>query len=417
MTSSEKTHKTLMLVWPLLFGMFMIMVGNGLQGTLLGLRAELAGFSVTVIGIIMSLYYCGYMAGWYVVPAMIRSVGHIRVFAGFASLCSTTILVQGLFVDPYTWCIVRLISGLSFVGLFIVAESWLNDIATNKLRAQVLSAYLCVVNGGMFAGQFLINLGPIETMGLFVLVSILISLSLLPITLANKPSPGFQEQEHLPFKKLIRISPLAVASVVASGLIGASMFTLAPVYAKLSGFDLPRIALFMAMYIAGSATIPLAMGWLSDKIDRRKVVAVLSVCAFAVTFMLTVSNVFFMWLMFLFGGFIASIHSISIAMMNDRLRPGQITSATASLILINGMASCVSPILMGVLMDTFGIHVFFALFATVFLVLLIYSVYRAFVGPQIDVEQQGEYQVFPTRAGPNVAEFLKLKKRKKGAKS
>lgn len=405
MTSGAQIRKTLLLVWPLLFGIFMIMVGNGLQGTLLALRAELAGFSVSVIGIIMSLYYCGYLAGWFIVPPMIRSVGHIRVFAGFASMASTTILVQGLFVDPYIWSFVRLISGLSFVGLFIVAESWINDIATNKLRAQILSAYLFFIHAGMFAGQFLINIGPLESMGLFVLVSILISLSLLPVTLANKPSPGFQEQESLPIKKLFKTSPLSVASVVATGLVSASMFTIAPVYGQLAGFSLPKISLLMGLYVAGCAIIPLIMGWLSDRMDRRKVIIMITGCLFVSCVVCILYPHLVMWLAFVIGGGTISLYGVSAAMLNDRLKPGQVTSATATLIFINGAASCVSPILVGFLMDALGYGVFFAVFACGYCALFAYGLYRAWVGPEIDVNEQADFQPLPARSSPNFAQI------------
>lgn len=395
----------MILVWPLLAGMFMIMVGNGLQGTLLSLRAQADGFPVSIIGVVMSLYYCGYLVGWYIVPRMIRSVGHIRVFAAFASLASTTILVQGLFVDPYSWGFIRILSGISFVGLFIVAESWLNNIATNKLRGQILSGYFFVVNGGFFAGQFLLNLAPIEDISLFVLVSVLISLSLVPITLANKPSPGYEEPENLPFRDVIKVSPLAVAGVLLSGFTGAGLLSIGPIYAQSIGFESSRIALFIAMYVLGCGTIPLLTGWLSDRMDRRKMVIFL---AFA-GMLICVSSFLLPWLLllnaYLLGGAVSSIHSIAIAMMNDRLSHKQITSATASLILINGISSCVAPIILGVFLGISGTDSFFIIYALVFIALLCFGIYRNFTGKAIDVENQSEFHPIPTRASPSVGQI------------
>jgi len=403
MTDEPKLQKTLLLIWPLLAGMFMIMVGNGLQGTLISLRAELDGFSISIIGVIMSVYYCGYIAGWYIVPSMIRAVGHIRVFAGFASLASTTILVQGLFVDPYLWILVRLVSGVSFVGLFIVAESWLNNIASNKRRAQILSAYMFVIHFGLFSGQFLINLGSIETMGLFVLISVLISLSLLPVTLANKPSPEFEDSESLPLKELIGISPFCIACVLVSGLSAASFLTLGPIYAKSLGLSLPEISFFMASYIVGCALIPLLTGWLSDRIERRRVIIAVtlfglcvSVLAYSFTSLLIVAS-------FLFGGCVASIYSISAAHMNDRLKPSQITSATASLILVNGVSSCIAPIVLAVMLDVYGAHVFFVFLSVAFALLAVFGVYRETVGETIKVDDQNDFQAMPpVRTSPAV---------------
>jgi MFS family permease len=402
MNYEPKLKHTLLIVWPLLIGMFLIMVGNGLQGTLVALRAELDGFSISMIGVIMSIYYCGYVVGWYIVPSMIRSVGHIRVFAGFASLASTTILIQGLFIDPYIWIFIRFICGISFVGLFIVSESWLNNIATNRRRAQILSTYMFVVNFGLFCGQFLINLGSIETMGLFVLVSILISLSLLPITLTNKISPKFEDSEYLPFRKLFNISPFGVACVIASGICGASLLTLGPIYAKFLGFSLPEISLFMASFIAGCAILPLLTGWISDKIDRRRVIISITFFGFIISIIACLSSSFLIVTSFLFGGCVTSIYSISAAHINDHLKSSQITSATASLILINGISSCIAPIILAVLLDIFGANIFFIPLSVAFFSLFIFGIYRDIVGKQIAVEDQTEFRQLPTESSPSI---------------
>ncbi len=403
----ELTSTTLLLVWPLLIGMFMIMVGNGLQGTLLSLRANSNGFSIVIVGLFMSLYYLGYMAGWSIAPKMIKSVGHIRVFAGFASLASTTILIQGLFSDPYIWSCVRFISGLSFVGLFIVAESWLNNIAPNRLRGQILSSYIFVLNGGLFAGQFLINLGSVLSMGLFVLISVLISLSLVPITLANKASPKFEEIENLPFKRLLKVSPLSVLSVFSCGFMNAAIFGIGPIFALSIGLGISQISFFMAAYILGCAVIPLASGWLSDRMDRRKVI--IAVCLIGLIFSIWI--VFDVrWLYacaFMVGGCSTAIYSIGTAMTNDRLKTSQMTSATASLILINGLGSCFSPILLGLLIQIMGLASFFGGFAVIFALGFIFGLYLHFTGGGILVEDQGEYQAMPARSGVGIIAIAK----------
>lgn len=405
MKASNEIRQTLLLVWPLLLAMFMIMVGNGLQGTLLSLRANAEGFPITVIGIIMSLYFCGYLIGWFVVPHMIKSVGHIRVFAGFASVASTTILIQGLFVDPYTWTAVRLLSGLSFVGLFIVAESWLNNIATNKLRGRILSSYFFVVNGGFFAGQFLINLAPVENISLFILVSILISLSLTPITLANKPSPGYEEPENLPFKKLISKSPFSVLGVSTSGFCGTAILTIGPVYAMSIGLPTSKIALFIALFVLGGTLIPLVTGWLSDQYDRRKIIIAMAGSGIALCGLMTFMPTLIWIPAFLLGGCITSIHSISIAFMNDRLSAKQMTSATASLILVNGIAAFFAPTVVGLLMDTVGTNSFFYTLIAMFTALFIFGIYRNYTGPEVIVENQGEFQAIPSRSGAAIGEI------------
>ncbi len=396
---------SMFLVWPLLLGIFMIMVGNGLQGTLLSLRAEHDGFSISLIGAMMSLYYCGYLAGCKIVPSLINSVGHIRVFAGFASLASSTILLHGVFVDPVIWCIVRFISGMCFVGLFIVAESWLNNIATNRLRGQILSAYILALNGGLFAGQFLINLAPIEAIGLFILVSVLISLSLVPITLAGKSSPTFEEVEKLPLRKMMSISPFSVACVFTSGFASAGMLTLAPIYALSLDYSIAQLSAFMGLYVFGTSVLPLFFGWLSDKIERRKILILIAMlCATSCTIAYALPWAL-LWIIILIGGCITSCYSIGVAMMNDRLKSAQITSATASLIFVNGIGAAFAPLLLGAMMQQIGNDVFFMSFAGAFTILAVFGIYRAITGPEFSVEDQGEYQTIPSRSSPSIAQI------------
>lgn len=402
---SKDVYKTLQIAWPLLAGIGLMMTGNGLQGTLLSLRAYAENFPFYETGLIMSAYYFGYLIGCIAVPKLIASVGHIRVFAGFASLASTTILLHGLFVDPWIWVIIRIISGFSFVGLFVVAESWLNSLAPNNLRARIFSAYLLVVHGGLFAGQFLIALASVKNLDLFILVSILVSLALIPITLANKPAPGYEEPEHLPLRKLFSFSVFPLAGVFASGLAGAAIFTMGPIYARESGFNDIQIAYFVSAYILGATIFPVILGWISDRINRRSVLLVITILALSCSLLILSLETFLIPLIFVLGGLVVSLYSISIAFMNDRLKPSQITSASASLILINGIGGCAGPFLTGILIDWLGKNGMFLMLSVLFLALLVIGIYRAFTGRKVAVSDQSEFFPVPARSSPMVIQI------------
>lgn len=395
---TTKPHKTLLLIWPLLAGLAMIMTGNGLQGTLLGLRAEIEGFSLSVIGIVMSLYYCGYMIGCYTTPKMIRSVGHIRVFAAMASLASVTILANGMFPDPIIWGIFRAMAGASFAALFIVSESWLNNIAPNRMRAQIFGAYIFVINGGLFAGQFLIGLAPVIQIDLFVLVSVLISLSLVPITLANKPSPAYQEPQNLPFLNLLKLSPLSLFGVFCSGFVGASVLTLGPAYAHQMNLSNVQTAHFIASYILGCAVMPPLVGWLSDRLDRRLMIITLAVLAMVCTSYLALIGHPSLPGMFALGGLNLCIYSIAVAYMNDRLEPGQIISASTSMILMNGFGAILGPVAMGTVMQWGRSDLFYAVPGTIFGLLATLGLIRIIVNRQAAAKRQ-KYVSLPPRSG------------------
>jgi MFS family permease len=398
---SNEMRQTLILAWPLFMGLCMIMMGNGLQGTLLGLRASLEGFPVFVTGLVMSLYYAGFLIGCHLTPKMVASVGHIRVFAALASIASATILLHGVFVDPWVWGIVRIFSGISFAGLFIVTESWLNSISTNKLRGMTFGIYLFVLHGSLFIGQFLINLAPLDDIGLFVLISILVSLSLLPLTLANKPAPGFTAPEKLPLKTLMKSSPLSLYSVFVSGFCAGTIFAVGAVYASELGKSNAWTAYFMACYVLGSAIIPLVLGAFSDKRDRRKVIIGIAFVGFIVSLLFNFPAFVFP-VMILFGGIITSIYSIGLAYMNDYIKPEQMVSASTSLILLNSIGAMLGPLISGFLMDFISLSAFYYGFSVILLSLFLFGLYRARYGNKVVIRDQGEFVPVPTRTTPGI---------------
>lgn len=394
-------QKTLMLVWPLMVGILCIMVGNGLQGTLLGLRANIEEFPVYVTGIIMSLYYIGFVIGCGTVPNMVASVGHIRVFAAMASLASTTILLHGMFVDPWLWGIIRIASGLSFAGMFIVAESWLNNIATNKLRGQIFSIYIFVIYVGLFSGQFLINIAPLSAIDLFILISILVSVALIPITLANKPTPGYETPEKLPLKKLANRSPLAFISVFGSGITTGSVLGIGAVYASQTGLDTKQIAIFIATYITGSGLIPLFTGWLSDRMNRRKLIIIISFIGTLTALGIEIFHHPYA-MIFMLGGATTSIYSIAIAYMNDQVKETQMLSATTSMIFVNAVGACLGPLILGIGIQKIGLEFFFLSLAAANAFVCIAGIYRAFTGHKVIVDEQNDFVNIPARSSPAV---------------
>lgn len=342
-------HKTLLSSWPLFFGVSMIMIGNGLQATLLGVRGTMEGFPTYSIGIIMSMYYVGFMLGSHYVPKLIRGVGHIRVFAALASIASTTVLFHGLFPSEGVWGIVRAVTGFSYAGLYIVIESWLNQAADNKSRGKMMAAYLVILYSSMAFGQYLLTIADPKQMDLFVITSVFVTLAVLPISLSSRPAPKFDAPVKVSIKELYRTSPLAVYGVFASGLAGACLFSIGPVYAATVGFSIPQISSFIASAIVGAVLLQYPIGWFSDKYDRRVVLVTVSAlaalsCGLALLFA-PISAYALFFAMFLIGGTALTIYGLSSAHMNDHLQPAQIVAASASMILVNGVGSMIGPVL------------------------------------------------------------------------
>lgn len=391
--------KRLIAVWPLLLGIGVLTTSNGLQGMLLSLRAQLEGFPVEITGIIMAMYYAGFLIGCRYIPPLISSVGHIRVFAALASMASTTVLLHGVFINPWAWIPIRLMTGFCFSGLFIIAESWLNKIANKSQRGTIFSAYVSIVYGGLFTGQFLVNLAPLDSMYLFILISVMISFALAPITLTNTRTPGYQKPANISFKELMKISPLALSGVFTAGLCNGTMLSLGPVYADSIGIEKSSIAIFMGIYILGNTTLPLIIGPISDRVDRRGIITFAGIMAIGCTAFLTYYEYSYV-LIYALGGMLTSLYSVSITHMNDQIKKAQIVSASRALILLNSAGSMIGPIVAGILLAHWGAFSFFSTMCLYLTTLLAITIYRAVVGDEI--ERKHTFAHIPSMTAPAI---------------
>lgn len=402
-------RNTLISSWPLFFGIAMIMIGNGLQGTLLGLRATMEGFGTVTTGAIMSFYYVGFLAGSVLTPKMLENVGHIRVFAALASLISATILLHMVFIDPFLWLIIRLVTGFGYAGLYVVVESWLNGVANNKNRGKVLSLYMLVVYIGLLLGQGLLNIADPMKIELFVLASVLISLALIPISLSKRPAPHFEAPERMSIKKLYKTSPLGVMGVLMAGLIGGTFFAIGPVYAVNTGMSVAQISVFMMSLLFGALIFQYPVAWLADRYDRRIVIMGSAFGAAVLGIMCYLSPLdkpLLIYLsVFLFWGAGHSLYSLSLAYVNDRLERKHILTASGTLVLLNGVGAVSGPLLATIAMAVMGNDIFFPLLSSFFLGVFFLALYRKSVSEAVPAEDKSSYVSMPPRPSPVVAQI------------
>ncbi len=382
-------------IWPLLLGMGLLMFGGGLQSTLLGLRATLEGFPPVVTGFIMASYYLGFLGGTSAGPHFVQRVGHIRVFAAFTAIASVTILVQSLFVNPWIWGAMRLVSGLCFAGIYVVAESWLNDRASSANRGRLIGIYMLVLYTGLGVSQFLLVAADPRGHSLFMLVSILITLAMLPMALSAQRAPELRVPEKVRCRDLYRHTPLGVVAVAISGMIGATLFSIGPVYARLRGLDTLGVAAFMGASILASVLTQYPVGRLSDRWDRRTVIAWVCTLATAVAgtivFFDHLPYALFLALVAIFGGLVLTIYSLGVSHTNDHLKPSQMVAASSSLILVNGTGAAVGPILVGALMQSFGERAYFATLAGLTGTLMVYDLWRKIRSRPVPAAQKGHF--------------------------
>jgi MFS family permease len=366
--------------WPLLLGMGVLMLGAGLQSTLLAVRATLEGFSPPVTGTVMSCYYIGYLLGTVAAPRLLRRVGHIRVFAALAAVAATAILVQGMLVAPLPWALMRLLTGLCFAGIYVVAESWLNDRASRANRGRLLALYMLVLYLGLGGGQFLLPLFPGRSPTPFMLVSLLISLAMVPIVISAQPLPERALPRRVRYRDLYRNSPLGVVAVCISGLTSSVIFSMGPVYAHLRGLDTSQVALFMAVSICAGALTQYPVGRLSDRMDRRTVIAGVGILATLIAGSIVIfrnmPHGLFLLLTACFSGFALTLYSLAVSHVNDQLDQSQMVAASSALLRMNGAAAALGPVAMGGLIQVFGPVAYFAALASLTGLLTLYDLWR-----------------------------------------
>ncbi len=377
--------------WALLFGVGFMMLGNGLQGTLLGLRATYEGFPTFITGIMMSGYFVGVFLGSIFAPKLVARVGHIRVFAALASAASIAILIHGLYINPVTWTCMRLLTGVCYAGVYVVTESWLNDRASNETRGKLLSVYMVITTLGLGGGQFLLNLADPIDIDLFVLVSVVVSFGLIPILLTARPAPSIHLSGKMTLRQLFKASPLGVISNALTGVAHGTIFGLGAVYAGRKGFSTELVSIFMASFLLGGLLFQWPLGLLSDRYDRRSVMAVMAVVTVCLVFGVLFTppgSVMFFVVILLIGGTSIPMYPLCIAYANDRLEPEQIVAASGSMVMVSGIGLSTGPILVSYLMAEYGANYYFAGIGGAFSLIFLFAVYRMGQRAGVDIEDQ-----------------------------
>jgi len=393
--------------WALLFGMFLLMLGNGLQGTLLGVRGSIEGMSPQTMSWVMTGYFVGFLFGSQLTPNMIRRVGHVRVFAALGSLVSACLILYAAWTNPYFWFLLRIIVGFCFSGIYVVAESWLNDSSSNETRGQTLSAYLIVQMMGIVLAQAVLNFADPSGYMLFIIISVVVSLSFAPILLSVSPAPQFQTSKRMTLSQLWSISPLGVVGQFFLGAIFAALFGMASVYGTERGLTVKDISLFVAAIYFGGMILQYPIGWVSDRMDRR--VLIFIVCSIG-TFFSFAANLSdsFIWLLivaFIIGGVSNPLYSLYIAYTNDYLGHDDMASASGGLIFLTGIGAIFGPSIVGWLLDAYGAASYFWFIGTVMAIMGSYALYRMTQTSSTAVEDTSTYAPITPTSTPIAMEL------------
>ncbi|UYG00884.1 MULTISPECIES: MFS transporter [unclassified Halomonas] len=368
-----------------LLGLFILGIGNGFLATLITLRLDAAGESATLIGIVSSAYFIGLAFGAMFNDRLLLRIGHIRAYGSFASLVAVTVLLQGLFFDPWAWFALRLIGGWATVGVYLVIESWLLTAGDQKVRGRLLALYMIALYAAGVVGQLL--LGVTNAMGdsaPFMVIGLLASLSVLPMAMIPRVSPLIEHAEPLPPHRLITMTPTGVMGSLGSGMVVAAAYSLLPLYLQRIGMSVSQVGQMMAVVILGAMLLQYPIGRWSDRHDRQMVLIGISAFCIVISgamLWLPLSTPLLAVLLFLLGGGVFAFYPVAVSHAADRAPAGALVRMSQGLLLINSIGATVSPLLISPVMTAVGDTGLFWAFGAMSLFFLLFFGWRRSVRP------------------------------------
>lgn len=400
---------TLLSISSLLTGVAILVVGNGLFTTFMALRMTAEKFPTGAVGLVMSAYFVGLVWGSHRCVRIVEQVGHIRTFAALAALAAASVLLAGFIVTPIAWMAIRGLLGFAMAGLYMVTESWLNERSTPDIRGRVLSLYMMVSYLALGAGQLVLLVRPTEGMDHFMIAAMAFCLSLVPVALTRSSSPSPPTASTFGIRRLYRTSPLGVVGGVASGLVSSAIYSMGPVFATRLNFSTTEVSLFMSLIITSGLALQWPVGHLSDRYDRRTVIAIVAAASAAVSIGLILCQPSLKWALFslaaLFGGVSFPLYPLVVAHANDHVDPGDRTAASGGLLLIYGCGAIAGPILASTVMTWAGPRGLFIHVGTASVALSLFTAWRMTRRPAIPNAEQDAFIGLP-RTTPTAMNLL-----------
>ncbi|MEX1038950.1 MAG: MFS transporter [Acidimicrobiia bacterium] len=399
--TESPAHNTFLSAWGLFAALLLIMMGNGLIGVLIGVRSELEGFTTTTTGFIMAAYFGGFLAGSRLTPTIMARVGHIRVFAGLSSLVATAALIHAVWVAPFAWIGLRLVFGFAMAGLYVVVESWLNDAVTNENRGRVMALYMVFAMGGLAAGQIGLVFGSPLGQTLFLVAGALMALAIAPVSLSINTAPAFEPPPSMRSREIYEAAPVGVITAVGAGIANGALLGMAGVYATQVGMSNARTAAFVAAAAVGSVLLQWPIGHMSDHMDRRRAILLVTLGAVAVGAIgigMSPESVGIVGVMLLLGGLSFPIYSLALSHVVDVLPPGRAVTGSVAIVFLTGVGSIFGPLLASVAMTAVGPAGFFWTITVVHGAIGLFGLYRIVRRPVIEGIEPQPYVSVPARS-------------------
>lgn len=397
-------RRNLLPVMALLLGTLFLFLGNGLHGLLLPVRGAAEGYSNEVLGLLGTTWAAGFVLGCFVAPKLVMRVGHVRAFSTFVSLISVNALLTGIIIDAHWWVALRVITGFCTAGTSMIIESWLNERATNESRGMIFSFYISITLIGVVAGQMLVGVFDPATTILFMICGIVYGFAVMPTLMSTAASPQPLKSIKLDLRLLYRNSPVSFVGILMIGIANGAYGTLGAVFGARTGLDPSTIALLLSVTIFLGAIMQFPAGKLSDRIDRRYVLAALSaLAAFAAVGLVFLTPTDPLWIFVLVGIYGAAanaLYPIAVAHANDFAKPDEFVKVSGGLLLLFGIGTIIGPTLGGPVMTAAGPYALFAVTAVSHLLISAYAIYRSRLRAAIPAADRDNVPNLPISASP-----------------
>lgn len=398
----------------LLISTFFMMVGVGLFGIVLPVRGSLEGWSIYEIGMLGTGYALAFTGGCLIAPRIVRRAGHVRAFASLAALLAILALLHALIVHPFIWVLLRGCSGFALAGAFMIIESWLNERVSNETRGFVFSLYMITSLGGMMTGQFIMPLSDPRLTTPFMICAMMFAAAVIPTAMSRQAHPQPLTEVRLNLRALFNLSPAAAIGVIMGGIMEGAWNNMAPVFGKSIGFSTFQIAALLIVTMAGGIMFQYPLGRVSDRLDRRLVMAGAGIlcCVVAVlaASLAPTTPIPVFVLVFLLGGLVYPIYSIAVAHANDHVDSTRFVQVSGGLLILYGIGTMFGPLLAASLMQWGGAHGIFLTLAGCSALLALYATLRLYRGKPVPVETQDDFSAISI-ARTQTPETLSLDKR------
>ncbi len=370
----------LVAVASLLLGSAFLLIAGALHGLLLAVRGTIAGFTTTELGLLGTGWAFGFITGCVLIPHIVRRVGHIRTYGALASVSAVTILLNLLIVSPFAWIALRAVSGFCFAGAAMIVESWLNERASRESRGTIFSVYQMVNFAASTAGQLLLAIDPPSDYFHFALGAIFYCLAILPTALSTAATPQPLKTTRFDIGRLYALSPVSAVGCFLIGLVNGAFGTLGPVYAQRIGLPVREIATLTAGALLGGSLIQFPLGWLSDRMDRRRVLVAVGIGAVAIGLSIvsfrprdaaTITS-----LVVLYGAMIYPMYALAVAHANDFAGADEFVKIASGLLLLYGFGTMLGPVAAAWGMEHWIPEGLFAFTAGIHALLVGYTLFR-----------------------------------------